>query len=93
MQRSNANAERVLKFLAVFIGEAPERADGSAATFVQDLIADLIRLASAVDKTVRVRACSILASFMQRVKLDLSDEILDELQQVMLGRLKDRVRL
>lgn len=92
MQNSSANAERALRFLAAFAASAPQRKDGSGGVFVQDLLADLVQLSSAANKTVRTRACGLVAGIMQRISVDLEDEALDELQEAMLERLKDKVR-
>ena len=54
-------------------------------------MADLVLLSEAMDKNVRMRACSLLAAIMQRVTVDMADDILDKLQEAMLGRLRDKV--
>lgn len=83
--------ERALRFVATFAAEAPQRKDESCSVFIQDIISELVMLSSAVSKTVRTRACSLLATIMQRLKIELSDQTFEELQEAMLGRLKDKV--
>ena len=91
MQRSNANAERALHFLSTFTAEAPERKDRSCSVFAQDLISEILLLTSATDKTVRTRACCLLAAIMQKLKIDVQDQTYEEVEEAMLGRLKDKV--
>lgn len=93
VQNTNSNAERLLRFVATFTAEAPRRSDDSASIFVQDLVADLVLLSTAANRVVRVRACSLLASIMQRLTVDLQSDALEELQTAMLARLKDKVSM
>ena len=83
--------ERALRFVSTFTAEAPQHKDESGTVFVQDLISELVLLSSASDKVVRTRACSLLAAIMQHLKMELQEETFEELQQAMLGRLKDKV--
>ena len=91
LQRASVYVERTFRFLAVVVEEAPERPDGSSMTFIQDLIADILKLATAQEKIVRIRACSLLSNFMLRLRIEVDDETLDDVQQTMLDRLKDKV--
>ena len=90
-QNTNANVERALRFVATFAAQAPDREDDTSSVFIQDLVADLVLLSAAANKVVRVRACGLLASIMQQLTTDMQDEALDELQEAMLRRLKDKV--
>ncbi len=91
LQRSNANVERALRFISSFTAEAPERKDESCSIFAQDLISEILLLTSAADKTVRIRACSLLAAIMQKLKIEIHDQTYEDIQEAMLGRLKDKV--
>ena len=91
LQRASVYVERTFRFLAVVVEEAPEMPDGSSTTFIQDLIADILKLATAQEKIVRIRACSLLSNFMLRLRIEVDDETLDDVQQTMLDRLKDKV--
>ena len=90
-QSTNTNVERALRFVATFAAQAPDREDDTSSVFIQDLVADLVLLSAAANKVVRVRACGLLASIMQQLTTDMQDEALDELQEAMLKRLKDKV--
>ena len=91
LQRSNANVERALRFISTFTAEAPERKDRSCCIFAQDLISEILLLTSAADKTVRIRACCLLAAIIQKLKIDIQDQTYEEMEEAMLGRLKDKV--
>ena len=91
LQRSNANVERALRFISTFAAEAPERKDRSCSISAQDLISEILLLASAADKTVRTRACCLLAAIMQKLKIEVQDQTYEEIEEAMLSRLKDKV--
>ena len=91
LQRSNANVERALRFISTFTAEAPVRKDRSCSIFTQDLISEVVLLTSAADKTVRTRACCLLAAIMQKLTVDIQDQTYEEIEEAMLGRLKDKV--
>ena len=83
--------ERALRFVSTFTAETPQRKDESCTIFVQDIISEVVMLSSAACKTVRTRACSLLAAIMQKLRIELQDESFAEVQEAMLVRLKDKV--
>ena len=90
-QKSNANVERALRFIPTFTAEAPHRRDESCRIFIQDLLSEIVTLTSAACKTVRIKACSLLAAIMRSLKIEIEDQTLNEIEEAMMGRLKDKV--
>lgn len=94
MQKAAA-AERLVRFIAVLISEAPVGAAPGAADAAQAVEALLSLLAehtAARDKTVRFRACQILNHALHGLSADaeLGEDTVEEVQKALLVRLADK---
>ncbi|KAK9813545.1 hypothetical protein WJX73_006201 [Symbiochloris irregularis] len=90
--KTNKNADRLLGFLAFWAASRPQSQADAADQFVEDLLWDLHTLSVAKDKTVRLRACQMLALILHRLpaECELSEELVEGLQEALLERLRDK---
>lgn len=84
--------ERALNFLRVFIENADQGEEGCT-DFLEDLMKGLIDLSNSADKSVRLDACTLLATFMHSFnqEVELSESFIAELEEAMLERTRDKV--
>ena len=90
MQKAGAHVERALAFVAAFVGFAEGKQDEASACFADDLLQEVLGCASVLDKTLRTRACQMLALMLNQLP-DLDDGLLASLQHTLLARLRDKL--
>ena len=68
-------AERVIRFLGVFVSHRPEGHEEEFDAFLHELLLQLISAASVKNKAVRFRTCQMLGSIMDQLheEADLSE--------------------
>ena len=76
--------------MAAFAGLGAAERDGSAESFVEDLVWDVLGFVSAVDKTVRARACQLLTLILNQLP-ELDEELSSSIQAALLARLRDKL--
>ena len=81
--------DKALTFLAVFCGFQADEREQEAEKFVDDLVWDVLDFVSAVDKTVRTRACQLLTLILSQLS-ELDGQLSDRLQETWLARLRDK---
>lgn len=87
-----AEADRLVKFVVALSVERDEGGEEVADAFLERMIETLLPLCLASDKSVRLRAASMLAGMMNGLdgEAELSNELFDKLTETMRDRLRDR---
>ena len=89
LQTKSRHVDKALAFLAVFCGFQADEREQEAEKLVDDLVWDVLEFVSAVDKTVRIRACQLLLLILSQLS-ELDAQLSDRLQETWLARLRDK---
>ena len=76
--------------MAAFAGLGASQLDSTADSFVEDLVWDVLGFVSAVDKTVRTRACQLLTLIMHQLP-ELDEQLSVSVQSALEARLRDKL--
>ena len=89
-QKLTRHAERALAFIAAFAGHGAAERDSAADSFVEDLVWDVLGFVSALDKTVRTRACQLLTLILTQLP-ELDEQLSSSIEEALLPRLRDKL--
>ncbi|KAL6959607.1 hypothetical protein U1Q18_039761 [Sarracenia purpurea var. burkii] len=92
-QRRTASAERIVRFVAVFVSTRDANNDSGYDSFLEAFLRFLLVAATASNKTARFRACQIVSEIVMRLPDDaeVSNDIWDEVIECMKLRVGDKV--
>ncbi|KAG9444465.1 hypothetical protein H6P81_015805 [Aristolochia fimbriata] len=91
--RRTASAERVMRFVAIFVTRRNEKNPSLSDAFLEEFMRFLLLAANAASKNARFRACQIISEIIMRLPDDaeVSDEIWDEVIDNMKQKVDDKV--
>ncbi|KAG0609362.1 hypothetical protein M758_8G178700 [Ceratodon purpureus] len=93
VQEKEPSVERVVRYVSAFAAYRDEEHAEECNSFVEEFLKHLLVLVDAANKTVRSRACQLIAEVMTRLAddVELSDEMWEELIGSMQTRMQDKV--
>ena len=86
-------AERVVRFLVHFTASRTPGTEEEADEFCENFLGFLLNLATAKDRAIRFRVCQLVAGVLNAlgVEAEISDDLYERMEDVMLDRLRDKV--
>ncbi|KAA3476170.1 condensin complex subunit 3 [Gossypium australe] len=93
--KRTATVERVVRFVSVFSSARDPNDTSASDEFLEEFLKFLLVGATAANKTARFRACQIISEIILRLpdESEVSDELWDEVIQLMKFRVVDKVPL
>ncbi|XP_058079134.1 uncharacterized protein LOC131227365 [Magnolia sinica] len=91
--RKTAAAERIVRFVSIFVTRRDEKHAADCDAFLEDFLKFLLVAAGATNKNARFRSCQIISEIIMRLPDDaeVSNELWDEVIDCMKQRVEDKV--
>ena len=83
----------MVRFLVHFTASRSPGTEDEADEFCENFLGFLLNLATAKDRAIRFRVCQLVAGVLNAlgVEAEISDELYERMEEVMLDRLRDKV--